>query len=72
MGNWVRNNRSEIQFVIWMVVGIFLIIRGAGVGGGAEPGLIALGAGAIGLPGYTAASDSRKKEREDDDKSHES
>ena len=55
MPTWVSEHKSDIQFVMWMIVGTFLILYGTTLVGDSEPGLIALGAGAIGLPGFQAA-----------------
>lgn len=57
MPDWISEHRSSIQFVVWTVVGVVLIVIGATpIWGGREPGLLALGAGAIGLPGFQAAA----------------
>ncbi len=61
MPGWLTENKDGIQFVIWMTVGVFLILYGTTLVGDAEPGLIALGAGAIGLPGYQAAANGKVK-----------
>ncbi len=57
MTDWIATHRSSIQFVVWMTVGVTLVVIGATpLWGGREPGLLALGAGAIGLPGFQAAT----------------
>lgn len=57
MPDWISEHSSSIQFVVWTVVGVVLIVIGATpIWGGREPGLLALGAGAIGLPGFQAAA----------------
>lgn len=61
MTDWVSDHKASIQFVVWMVVGVGLIIYGTTLVGQAEPGLIALGAGAIGLPGFQAAANHKKE-----------
>lgn len=54
MTDWVARHRASIQFVVWTVVGLVLI--GVGIFNNREPAMIALGAGAIGLPGFSAAT----------------
>lgn len=54
MTDWVEQHRDSIRFVLWMVVGVVFIV--VGLLNENEPGMLALGAGAIGLPGFTALS----------------
>lgn len=64
MPDWIDSHKASIQFVIFMILGTTLIVIGATpLMGGREPGLLALGAGAIGLPGFQAATG--EKERAD-------
>ncbi len=56
MTDWIARHRSSISFVLYLVLGTFLILYGTTIVGDSEPGLIALGAGAIGLPGYAASA----------------
>lgn len=63
----IRDGREEIQFIVWMIVGVGLILYGTTLVGQAEPGLIALGSGAIGLPGFSAVSSASKNKKEQDD-----
>lgn len=52
MTDWISKHRTSIQFVVWTVLGTFLVFLGAGTG---EPGILAIGAGALGLPGFQSA-----------------
>lgn len=60
MTDWVSRHRHSLQFVVWTVVGIMFIVVGLFRGG--DPALIALGAGALGLPGFNAVSKDIKDE----------
>ena len=53
MPDWVAKHRESIRFVVFMTIGVLLI--GIGILDG-EAATIALGAGAIGLPGFQNAS----------------
>jgi hypothetical protein len=53
LGDWIDDHKSSIQFIVWMVVGITMIMAGIFDG---RPELIALGAGALGLPGFASAT----------------
>lgn len=55
MPDWVSQHKNSIQFAVWMTVGVTLILYGV-FNTPTEPGLVALGAGAIGLPGFQAVS----------------
>jgi hypothetical protein len=57
MPDWVARHRSSIRFTVWMVIGITLIA--VGVINNREPAMIALGAGAVGLPGFSTISADR-------------
>lgn len=52
MPDWVTQHKASLQFVIWTIVGMVFIL--IGVLNEREPAMIALGAGAIGLPGFSA------------------
>lgn len=54
MTDWISRHRSSIQYVVWTIVGIVFIL--VGIFNGREPAMIALGAGAIGLPNFAAVS----------------
>lgn len=54
MPDWIQQHRASVQFVIWTVVGLVFIF--VGIANGREPAMIALGAGAIGLPNFAAAT----------------
>ena len=56
MSDWITRHQASIQYVIWTVVGLAFII--VGIANGREPAMIALGAGAIGLPNFAAVSGS--------------
>jgi hypothetical protein len=51
--DWIALHRDSIMFVVLVALGVFLIVLGVFVDD--EHGLVALGAGALGLPGITAA-----------------
>ena len=53
MPDWVADHRDSIRFVTLLTLGVGLIAMG--VFGSDEKGLIALGAGIIGVPGVTSA-----------------
>lgn len=67
MGDWISDHKDGIQFVILSVVGVFLIVAGSGVFAEPEPGLLALGAGALGLPGYQRAMKRNGNGRDEED-----
>lgn len=52
MTDWITQHKQSIQFVIWTIVGFVFIL--VGLLNEREPAMIALGAGAIGLPGFSA------------------
>ena len=54
MSDWLQEHKASIQFVIWTIVGLVFIA--IGIFNGREPAMIALGAGALGLPGFSALS----------------
>lgn len=55
MADWIAAHRQSITFVVWQCVGITLLAVGV-FGGDGDPALVALGAGAVGLPGFSAAT----------------
>ena len=60
MTDWVGQHRDSITFIVSMLVGVVMI--GVGLFARDEPALVALGAGAVGLPGFTLTA-----QRKDDD-----
>ncbi len=54
MADWITRHKASLQYIIWTLVGLTFI--GVGLFNGREPAMIALGAGAIGLPNFAAVS----------------
>lgn len=50
MPDWVTEHKASLQYVVWTITGLALIL--VGLVNEREPAMIALGAGAIGLPGH--------------------
>jgi hypothetical protein len=57
--DWVSQHRTSITYIVSIVVGLFLV--GWGVVVRNEPAMVALGAGAIGLPGFKMATEEAPK-----------
>lgn len=53
MSDWVSQHKASIQYVVATVVGAGFAIYGVLTD---DPALVALGAGALGLPGFQAAA----------------
>ena len=53
MTDVIAKYKGAIQFVVWMIVGLGFIVYGLFQN---DAAMIALGAGAIGLPGFSAAT----------------
>lgn len=60
MTDWITKHKGSIQFTLWTAIGVFFIL--IGVINEREPAMIALGAGAIGLPGFSGATGRRDDE----------
>lgn len=61
MPDWIKNHRDSMQYVVWTLVGLTFIA--VGLWNGREPAMIALGAGAIGLPNFAQATGDRNGPR---------
>lgn len=59
--DWVQRHQASITFVVTTLMGCILIILGSAFVGDSEPGLVALGAGALGLNGYVQAANHKKE-----------
>lgn len=57
MPDWVAEHKGSIQFVLWMFFGAAFLIVGTV---GSDPAMIALGAGSLGLPGFSALAQDGK------------
>lgn len=49
MPDWIDEHRTSIEFVLFTIVGLGLLIVGLIQ---SDPAMVALGAGAMGLPGF--------------------
>lgn len=54
MTDWISRHRESLQYLVWTMVGLTFIA--VGLINEREPAMIALGAGAIGLPNFAAIS----------------
>lgn len=55
--SWISENRSDVTFVVSIVLGSFLCLWGVF---DRDPATLALGAGAIGLKGFSGAANHKK------------
>lgn len=62
MPNWVSENRSNITFLVSLFLGVAAVVVGLGIFNEPQPGYVAVGAGIIGIPGFSNATGGKKDE----------